>query len=278
MEYSPKKIKQLLEENNFNFKKMFGQNFIIDENIIDSIIRKADIKKHTLVIEIGPGAGSLTNKLAKVADYVLCYEIDHSLDCVLNTVLKDDVNVDIIYQDFLKSDVLKDIQKYEFEYLYVVANLPYYITTPIIMKLIEDKIPVDKIVVMVQKEVGDRFKAKPGSKDYGSLSIFLQYYFEIDKLIDVSKHVFLPKPNVDSIVVEFKKRDNLLELKNSDLFFQLVKDSFVQKRKTLRNNLKGYDLEKIEQILNQYHFDLSVRAEALSIDIFVELANALSEK
>lgn len=278
MEYSPKKIKELLENNGFNFKKMFGQNFIIDENIIDSIIRKTEILPDTLVIEIGPGAGSLTNKLANSAKQVLCYEIDHTLDCVLDTVLSNISNVDIIYQDFLKSNVLADIQKYDYQHLYVVANLPYYITTPIIMKLIEDQIPVDKIVVMVQKEVGDRFKAKPGTKDYGSLSIFLQYYFEIEKLMDVSKHVFLPKPNVDSIVVSFEKRKNQIKVDNEEIFFQLVKDSFVQKRKTLRNNLKNYDLETIEMVLNKYGLDLSVRAEALSIDIFIEIATALSQK
>ena len=277
MEYSPKRIQQLLDENGFHLKKMFGQNFIVDENIIDAIIRKTDIKKDSLVIEIGPGAGSLTNKLAMVAKQVLCYEIDHSLDCVLNTVLEDFQNVDIIYQDFLKSNVKEDIQKYNYQNLYVVANLPYYITTPIILKLIEDQIPVDKIVVMVQKEVGDRFKAKPGTKDYSSLSIFLQYYFEIEKLMDVSKNVFLPKPNVDSIVVSFQRRKDKIHVKNQELFFQLVKDSFVQKRKTLRNNLKDYDLDKIGLILNQYGFDLSVRAEALSIEIFVAIANYLSE-
>ncbi len=275
MEYSPKKIKELLENNGFNFKKMFGQNFIIDENIIDSIIRKSDILPDSLVIEIGPGAGSLTNKLAKVASHVLCYEIDHTLDCVLNTVLEYDHNVDVIYQDFLKSNVLADIQKYDYKHLYVVANLPYYITTPIIMKLIEDQIPVDKIVVMVQKEVGNRFKAKPGTKDYGSLSVFLQYYYEIEKLMDVSKHVFIPKPNVDSIVVSLEKRKNLYSVSNPKLFFQLVKDSFVQKRKTLRNNLKDYDLNTIQKVLNTYHYDLSVRAETLSIDIFIAIANAL---
>ena len=168
-----------------------------------------------------------------------------------------------------------DLKKYIYDHLYVVANLPYYVTTPIIMKLIEDKILVDKIVVMVQKEVGDRFKAKPGTKDYGSLSVFLQYYFEIDKLLDVSRNVFLPKPNVDSIVVAFKRRKNKLEVKNEELFFRLVKDSFVQKRKTIRNNLKNYDLDKIEEVLKRYGYDLSVRAEALSIEVFVEIANHL---
>ena len=274
MEYSPKKMQTTLDANNFRFKKNFGQNFIIDENLINSIITKSEIDKETLVIEIGPGAGSLTSKLACVAKQVLCYEIDKDLEPILHENVKDS-NVDIIFEDFLKRDVLPDLDSYSYKKLYVVANLPYYITTPIIMKLIEDKIPVDKIVVMVQKEVGDRFKAEPNSKDYGSLSIFLQYYFNIRKLIDVSRNVFIPKPNVDSIVVEFSKKEKNYNVKNESLFFTLVKDSFTQKRKTLRNNLKKYDLDKIEEVLNKYGFTLTVRAEQLSIDIFVEIANAL---
>ena len=134
---------------------------------------------------------------------------------------------------------------------------------------------MDKLVVMVQKEVGDRFKAIPGTKDYNSLSIYLNYYFDVKKILDVSKNVFIPKPNVDSIVVEFSKKTDKLKLHNEELFFKLVKDSFVQKRKTLRNNLKGYDLEKIEEVLNKYGFDLSVRAEQLPIEVFIEIANKL---
>ena len=167
------------------------------------------------------------------------------------------------------------IKKYSYKKLYVVANLPYYITTPIILKLIEDKIMPDKIVVMVQKEVGDRFKAKPGTKDYSSLSVYLNYYFSITKLMDISRNVFMPRPNVDSIVVEFKKINNNIELKDKDVFFKLVRDSFVQKRKTLRNNLKNYDLNKIEEVLKKHNFDLSVRAEQLSIKIFAEISNNL---
>lgn len=276
MEYSPKKMQTTLDANNFHFKKNFGQNFIIDENLINNIITKAEIDKETLVIEIGPGAGSLTSKLAASAKHVLCYEIDKDLEPILKQNIKDS-NVDIIFGDFLKCDVVPDLDKYTYEKLYVVANLPYYITTPIIMKLIEDRIPVDKIVVMVQKEVGDRFKAEPNSKDYGSLSIFLQYYFKVRKLIDVSRNVFIPKPNVDSIVVEFSKIDRNYDVKDESLFFALVKDSFTQKRKTLRNNLKQYDLDKIEEVLRRHGFTLTVRAEQLSIDIFVEIANALSE-
>lgn len=275
MEYSPKKMQEKMQENNFGFKKKFGQNFIIDENIINGIVSKAEIDDETLVIEIGPGAGSLTNGIAKKAKNVLCYEIDTTLKNLLNDNLKKFNNIEIIFGDFLEANVINDIKKYSYKKLYVVANLPYYITTPIILKLIEDKIMPDKIVVMVQKEVGDRFKAKPGTKDYSSLSVYLNYYFSITKLMDISRNVFMPKPNVDSIVVEFKKIDNNIELKNADIFFKLVKDSFVQKRKTLRNNLKNYDLDKIEEVLKKHNFDLSVRAEQLSIEIFAEISNNL---
>lgn len=276
MKYSPKAMNQLLENNQFHFKKNFGQNFIIDENIINNIIEKANILEQSLVIEIGPGAGSLTYKISKSASKVLCYEIDTKLEQILTENLKGCNNVDIIYDDFLRRNIKKDLENYEFQHLYVIANLPYYITTPIIVKLIEDAIPVDKIVVMVQKEVGNRFKAKPGSREYGSLSVYLNYYFKVIKLLDISRNVFLPKPNVDSIVVGFEKKRDLLPLQNETLFFQLVRDSFQQKRKTLKNNLKDYDLEIIDQVLQDYNLNLQVRAEQLSLDIFVAMANSLA--
>ena len=275
MNYSPKKMNELLEKNEFNFKKKFGQNFIIDENIINNIVTKANVDKDTLVIEIGPGAGSLTYFLAKFAKNVLCYEIDTTLKEILRDNLKEYDNVEVIYNDFLKVNVLEDIKKYEYKKLYVIANLPYYITTPIIIKLIEDNINVDKIVVMVQKEVGDRFKAVPGTKDYSSLSVFLSYYYNIKKIMDVSKNVFIPKPNVDSIVVEFNKKEKKLNVMDEKLFFKLIKDSFEFKRKTLKNNLKNYDLEKIDKVLKKHKLDLSVRAEQISLELFVEIANEL---
>ncbi len=277
MQYSPIKFKEKMEKYNFNLKKMFGQNFIIDENIINNIITSANIDKDTLVIEIGPGAGSLTYKLSEYSKNVLCYEIDTTLKELLQDNLKDCNNVDIIFKDFLKANVLEDIKKYSYKKLYVVANLPYYITTPIIVKFIEDNIPVDKIVVMVQKEVGDRFKAKPNTKEYNSLSIYLNYYFNVKKLLDISKNVFIPKPNVDSIVVEFTKKENNFKLKDERLFFNLVKDSFTQKRKTIKNNLKKYNLEKIEEVLKKHNFDLSVRAEQLPIEVFVDISNNLTD-
>lgn len=275
MEYSPKKMKELLEKTGFSLKKKFGQNFIIDENVINSIVEKSKIDKDTLVIEVGPGAGSLTYKLGKSAGHVICYEIDTTLKDILKENIASLDNVSIIYQDFLKADVYEEIKKYDYKKIYFVANLPYYITTPIIIKIIEDNLPVDKMVFMVQKEVGNRFKATPGSKEYGSLSVYLNYYFDIKKLIDVSRYVFMPAPNVDSIVVSFNKKDNLIPLCNETLFFRLIRDSFKQKRKTLRNNLKDYDLEKIEEVLKRHKFDLSVRAEQLSTEIFIEIANNL---
>lgn len=275
MEYSPKKMQDLLDKNEFRLKKQFGQNFIVDENIINNIISKAELNKDIMVIEIGPGAGSLTYKLAINSKNVLCYEIDTSLEPILKENLKDLDNVDVIFNDFLKADVKSDLEKYKFNKLYVVANLPYYITTPIITKIIEDEIPVDKIVVMVQKEVGDRFKAQPNSKDYNSLSIYLNYYYEISKLMDISRNIFIPKPNVDSIIVCFEKRSDKVKVVDEKLFFKLVRDAFKQKRKNLRNNLKEYDLDKIEKILNELGLNLNVRAEALSIETFAHIANNL---
>ena len=275
MEYSNSKMKQEIEENHFNFKKKYGQNFIVDKNIIHSIIKKSEIDDETLVIEIGPGAGSLTSELGKYAKNVIAYEIDETLKPILEKNITS--NTEVIFEDFLKRDIAEDIKKYNYKKLYVIANLPYYITTPIIIKLIDTKIDFDKIVVMVQKEVGDRFKAKPKTKEYNSLSVFLSYYFNITKILDVSRNVFMPKPNVDSIVVCFTKKVDKLKVNNEELFFKLIKDSFKQKRKNLRNNLKGYDLENISKTLSKYKLDLTVRAEALPLEIFVDITNNLEE-
>lgn len=275
MIYSPKTMNYLIEKNGFSFKKKFGQNFIIDENVINGIVTKSGIDKETLVIEIGPGAGSLTYKLALAAKNVIAFEIDESVKNILDENLHNIDNAEVIYQDFLKININDYISKYDYSKISVVANLPYNITTPIIMKLIEDGIPVDKIVVMVQKEVGDRFKAKPGTRDYSSLSVFLDYYFDVKKIMDISRNIFIPKPNVDSIVLEFIKKEKKYSLKNEEFFFKLVKDSFVQKRKTLRNNLLSYDLDKISNVLKKYNLDLSVRAEHLKIEVFVDIANEL---
>ena len=266
-----------MEIKNFKFKKKYGQNFLIDSNITNKIANVIKDKTNSLVIEIGCGDGRLTKQLCTYYDKVLCYEIDTSLKPILDKMLENYDNVNVLFKDFLKSDVQSDIESYNYDKLYVVANLPYYITTPIIIKLIEDNIMPDKIVVMVQKEVGNRFKASVGTKDYNSLSIFLNYYFNVKKIIDISRNVFIPKPNVDSIVVEFSKKEKKLDLKNKELFFKLIRDSFKQKRKTLKNNLKEYDLEKVNEVLSKYNLDTSIRAEQVSIDIFVDIANNLDD-
>ena len=261
---------------NFAFKKAFGQNFLNYHNIIKNIVKGACIKDNSLVIEIGPGSGALTKELAKVAKNVLCYEIDLRLESILDDNLVEFNNVDIIFDDFLKRDINEDIKKYDYDNIYVVANLPYYITTPIIEKIIASKIDFHSVTIMIQKEVGDRFCAKPGSKDYSSITVFLNYYYDLKKLFIVSRNAFVPKPNVDSIVISLITKKERLFLKNEDLFFNLIRDSFRFKRKNLRNNLKSYNLTIIENVLSKYHFDLTVRAEQLSLSIFVDIANSLS--
>ncbi len=274
MEYSYKTVKDNIEENKFQIKKKFGQNFIIDNNIISNIIEKSAIDDETLVIEVGPGMGALTTNLVKKAKNVIAYEIDKTLIPILSKIEAN--NLELIFEDFLKRDVKKDLEKYSYKKLYLIANLPYYITTPILIKLIEEKIDVDKIVVMVQKEVGDRFKAKEGSKDYSSLSILFNYNFDIIKLMDISRNVFIPKPNVDSIVLCMSKRTEKEAIKNIDIFYKLIRDSFQFKRKNLRNNLKNYDLNLIEEVLKKYNFDLNSRAEQINYRIFIEISNKIS--
>lgn len=274
MKYSQKDMLNILNTYNFKFKKKYGQNFIIDVNIINNIVNKSEIDNSTLVIEIGPGAGSLTYKLVNKAKFVLCYEIDKSVDKILKSNLSSYNNYKIIYDDFLKRNIQDDIKNYKYDKLYVVANLPYYITTPIITKIVENKIDVNKMIIMVQKEVGERFKATSG-KDYNSLSIYLNYYFNISKIMDVSRNVFMPKPNVDSIVISLEKKAVKLNVKDEKLFFKLVRDSFRQKRKMLKNNLKMYNLEVINKVLHKNGYNLNNRAEQIPTNIFVEIANEL---
>ncbi len=260
---------------NFIFKKSLGQNFLTDTNIVKKIVEVAGLTNEDLVIEIGPGSGALTIELAKQAKFVLSYEIDERLESILDENLKEFSNVEIIYSDFLNRIVKEDIKKYSFKRLFVVANLPYYITTPIIEKIIEEDLSIEKIVVMVQKEVGDRFSAKTGTKDYNSLSIFLQYHYEVKKEFIVSRNCFIPKPNVDSVIVSFTKRKYKEEIHHIENFEQLIRDSFRYKRKNLRNNLKSYPLALINEVLSKYGLDLTTRAEQISLEIFIDLANTL---
>lgn len=260
----------------FKLKKQFGQNFIKDVSIINKIINNTDIDKDTLVIEVGPGAGILTKALCAKAKNVIAYEIDNTLEPILTKTIDKIDNVEIIYVDFLKRDIETDIAKYEYKKLYLVANLPYYITTPIITKIISSKIEIDKIVVMIQKEVGERFSAKINSRAYNSLTVFLNYYFDVKKLFEVSRTVFNPVPNVDSVVIELNKKEERIELINEEIFFKLVRDSFVYKRKNIRNNLKNYDLIKIEAVLKDNNLDLTSRAENIPLEVFAKMANKIS--
>ena len=260
---------------NFEFKKSLGQNFLTDKNYLEKIVKVSNLEPNNLVIEIGPGSGNLTKEIAKNSNKVLCYEIDKRLEPILKDNLKEFNNIDIIFDDFLKRDIKKDLENYNYNNLYVIANLPYYITTPIIEKLIESDINLKQITIMIQKEVGDRFAATPKTKDYNSLTVYLNYYFNIKKEFIVSRNAFIPKPNVDSIVITLKRKDNLLYLKDKELFNKLLKESFKFKRKTIKNNLNNYDLKKIEEILNKYNFNLNTRAEEIPLEVFVEITNNL---
>lgn len=266
--------KELIKD--YIFKKKFGQNFLKDENILRNIVDKSEVDKDTLVIEIGVGAAFLTYYLTKKAKYVVGYEIDESLNEIIEKQLENKNNIKIIFDDFLKRNVMDDIKDLDYKKIFVVANLPYYITTPIITKFIEDKIPVDKIVVMVQKEVGDRFNAKVNTKEYNSLTVYLNYYFDIKKLLDVSRNCFVPKPNVDSVIIEFKKH-NKYKANNEELFFKLVRDAFKYKRKNIRNNLKNYPQEKLENILKSINLDLNSRAENITLEQFIYICNKIEE-
>ena len=260
---------------NFDFKKSLGQNFLNDDNIIDKIVKFSGIDKDTLVIEIGPGAGALSKKTIPLSGYTILYEIDTRLKDILDDVLSDYDNYDIIFNDVLKQDIKKDIEKFNFKKIYVVANLPYYITTPIISKLM-DEISPDKIVVMIQEEVADRLCASVGSRDYAMITVALGAYYDIKKLFRVSRNCFTPAPNVDSAVISLDKHTKC-DIKNKKVFDRLIKDAFKFKRKNLRNNLKGYDLVKIEKILNDNNYSLCDRAEVIPISLFVEIANILCE-
>lgn len=265
-------------DKDFTFKKSLGQNFLKDENIINKIVDSANIDKDTLLLEVGPGGGAITKKMVPLCRNAILYEADDRLEDHLNKLLNNYDNYEIKIGDFLKANILDDISRYEYNKLYLVANLPYYITTPIIMKFIDENVLPDKMVIMVQKEVADRLSAKPNTRDYGSLTVLLNYFYNIKTLFTVSRNCFIPSPNVDSAIVCFELKDYLLDVKDIEVFKKVVRDSFMYKRKNIRNNLKGYDLNVVENLLKKYNCDLSVRAESLDLYFFVELANVLNDK
>lgn len=255
-------------------KKSLGQNFLIDNNVINKIIDEVSACKDDLIIEIGPGKGALTSKLINKGCKIIAYELDTDLKNVLNSL--EDSNLHVIYGDFLKSNVKEDIKNIKYNNLYLVGNLPYYITTPIIEHIIDENIEFSKFTIMIQKEVADRFMAEAGTKDYGYITLVLKYYFDISKVCDVSKYAFNPVPKVESSVVSFVPRKDKLDV-DADGYFKFLKNAFRQKRKNLRNNLIGlYDLDIVLQVLNKYGLDLSVRAESLSEEILVDIYKSVT--
>ena len=276
----------ILERHGFTFKKSFGQNFLTDTNILQKIVDTAEIDKTVNVIEIGPGIGALTEFLAENAAEVMAFEIDDRLVPILADTLRDFDNIKVVNEDILKSDLQTRIKEFANSDLpiKVVANLPYYITTPILMHLIESKIPFAEFVVMMQKEVADRISAQPNTKAYGSLSIAVQYYMTAKVAFIVPRTVFVPAPNVDSAILKMTRREHpLVQVQDEDFFFRVSKAAFVHRRKTLWNNLishfgKSEEVKvKLEQALEAADLKPSIRGEALTITDFARLAEALRE-
>lgn len=277
----------VLERHGFTFKKSFGQNFLTDTNILQKIVDTAEIDRNVNVIEIGPGIGALTEFLAENAAEVMAFEIDERLVPILADTLRDFDNVKVINEDILKSDLQARIKKFANPNLpiKVVANLPYYITTPILMHLIKSGIPFSEFVVMMQREVADRISAQPNSKSYGSLSIAVQYYMTAKVAFIVPRTVFVPAPNVDSAILKMTRRDKpAVEVKDEAFFFKVSKASFTHRRKTLWNNLTSYFGKsnevktKIESALDNAELSPSVRGEALGLQEFARLADSLYDE
>ena len=276
--------KAVLERHGFTFKKSFGQNFLTDTNILQKIVDTAEVDDQVNVIEIGPGIGALTEFLAERAAEVMAFEIDHRLVPILADTLRDFDNVTVVNEDILKVDLAQHIQNFKNPDLpiKVVANLPYYITTPILMHLIESGIPFSEFVVMMQKEVADRISAKPNTKAYGSLSIAVQYYMTAKVAFIVPRTVFVPAPNVDSAILKMVRRpEPAVAVEDEKFFFKVSKASFTHRRKTLWNNLTGYFgktdeiKDKLTKALDQAGLSPSVRGEALGLEEFASLADAL---
>ena len=283
--YAPSTIKKIKEKYGFRLTKSLGQNFLTDKNIIDKIIQGSEITGDDLVVEIGPGIGVITYEASRVARQVIAVEIDRNLIPILQETLAERDNIQIINKDILKTDVNRIIEDAkaadpEIKGVKIIGNLPYYITTPIIMKLLEDGVAADGITVMMQKEVADRIKAAPGTKAYGALSVAVQYYCEVESVVNVPKEVFVPQPKVDSTVLHLKIRKSAaVEVKDRDLYFAVVKAGFGQRRKTLSNSLMGVKnitKEIVFESLAAAGIDSSRRAETLNLEEFAELSNQVA--
>ena len=276
----PKKTIEVIQKYQFAFQKRFGQNFLIDAHVLEKIVSAAGITKDDCVLEIGPGIGTMTQYLAESAGQVIAVEIDTNLLPILTDTLKDYSNIKVINQDILKVDINELVKEYNNgRPIKVVANLPYYITTPIIMGLFESNVPIDNITVMVQKEVADRMQVGPGSKDYGALSLAVQYYASPYIVANVPPNCFIPRPNVGSAVIRLTRyQEPPVQVKDPKLMFKLIRASFNQRRKTLQNGLNNspeisFSKEEITKAIESLGVSPSVRGEALSLEQFAQLAN-----
>ena len=282
---NPKNTIEIIQKYEFMFQKKFGQNFLIDTHVLEKIISSAGVTKDDCVLEIGPGIGTMTQYLAENARQVVAVEIDKNLIPILGETLAGYDNVTVINEDILKVDIKEIAEKYnDGRPIKVVANLPYYITTPIIMGLFESGVPIDNITVMVQKEVADRMQEGPGSKDYGALSLAVQYYAEPEIVANVPPNCFIPRPNVGSAVIRLTRHKEMpVQVKDAEHMFRIIRASFNQRRKTLQNGLNNspeipYTKEKILAAIDQMGLPATVRGEALSLAQFAQLSDILGEK
>lgn len=256
------------------FKKKFGQNFLFDDNILNKIYLSINPGKDDLIIEIGPGSGNLTKYLKEYGANLICFEIDESLSKYLDLLVDDKTK--IVYGDFLNVNLDEYINSSLYNNVYVIANIPYYITTPIIEKITFSNLNVNSLTLMVQKEVATRLSSKPKTKDYGYITCFLSAFYNIDTLFDVSRNCFYPVPNVDSAIIRLTRKEcNVVDI---DFFNRFLKNAFKFKRKNLKNNLSGYNFDDINFILNKYNFSLSNRAEDIPCEVFIEICNYLIKK
>jgi 16S rRNA (adenine1518-N6/adenine1519-N6)-dimethyltransferase len=281
----PQRTREIIEKYQFSLKKKFGQNFLINQNILDDIIKGADLTPEDIVIEIGPGIGSLTQYIAEQVDEVLAIEIDKTLIPILEDTLSEYDNIRILNEDILKVDLKGLLERdYKNRSIKIVANLPYYITTPIIMKIFEEHVPIDSITIMIQEEVADRMQAKPSTKEYGALSLAVQYYSYPKVIVKVPPSCFVPQPKVGSSVIRLEITDHYKNQTEDDRFlFQLIRGAFQQRRKTLVNTLAHQPnihltKEEIREALVKIDVSEKIRGEALSLQQFIELTKVLKKR
>lgn len=277
-----KNTAEIIEKYGFDFRKKFGQNFLIDNNILDKIVEAAEITREDCVLEIGPGIGTMTQRLAEEAGDVVAVEIDKNLIPILSETLADYDNVTILNEDILKVDIHKIAEEHGGKPLKVVANLPYYITTPIIMALFESHVPLKSVTIMVQKEVADRMRVGPGTKEYGALSLAVQYYAKPEIIAKVPATCFMPSPNVDSTVIRLTRYEKPpVEAQDEAWLFAVIRASFNQRRKTLANGLAnagniGVSRQQVEAVLTEMGLPTTIRGEALTLERFAELSDRLN--